>query len=360
VAGQEHRERGRLRLDQDDAAAVGGRHGPGQRQPQPGALGAAADAPLEDARHQIGRDALALVPDLDHHRPRALPGLDRHRPTAMHERIVHQRGQHLGQPAGRHVRLQAAHADDLQLAPGPAEGGVPLADLLLHDLVDAGQLGGGSPAGRAQQLAHHVREAFGLGQGRAALLPDHVGFVRGGDHLLQPHGQRGQRGAQLVRGIHGELAIRREQAGQPPGEAVQPVGQLIQIGHAVPAAERARVPGAEPPGGFGEFLDRPRHPAREYRRQPRGQGHGPGHQPGDHGHRGRAAAGGDHQRGHPDHRRRGRGGGEDREPQPPAHRSARGDHGDHGDHGDRGELLPCSRRRVSRRVQSGTRRRGPW
>jgi putative flippase GtrA len=67
VPGQEHPECGRLGLDQHDPAAVGRRHGPGQRQAQPGAFRTAADAPLEDARHQVRRDAIALIPDLDHH-----------------------------------------------------------------------------------------------------------------------------------------------------------------------------------------------------------------------------------------------------------------------------------------------------
>src|SRR6266700_845790 len=63
------------------------RHRPRQRQPQPGPLRTAADAPLEDPGHQFRRDALALVPDLDHHRARILRGLQGHRSPAVHERV---------------------------------------------------------------------------------------------------------------------------------------------------------------------------------------------------------------------------------------------------------------------------------
>ena len=99
VPGQEDRERGGLRLDQHDASAVRRRHRPGQEQAQPGALRAPADAPLEDPGCQLRRDALTLVPHLDHHRARVLRGLQGHRSPAVHERVVQQRGEHLRQAA---------------------------------------------------------------------------------------------------------------------------------------------------------------------------------------------------------------------------------------------------------------------
>ena len=64
-----------------------------------------------------GGDALALVPDLDHDRTSALRGLQGHRPAAVHERVIQQRGEHLGQPARGDVSLQVARADHHELAP---------------------------------------------------------------------------------------------------------------------------------------------------------------------------------------------------------------------------------------------------
>ena len=327
VPGQEDREGGGLRLDQHHPAAVRRRHRPRQRQPQPGPLGTAADAPLEDPGHQFRRDALALVPDLDHDRARTLRGLQGHRSPAVHERVIQQRGEHLGQPARGDVSLQAAHADHHELALHPAEGRLPLDDLLPDDLVDAGEGGRsrGRPPGRAEQLGHHVGQALGLGEGGAAFLPDHLGVVRRRDHLFQPHRQGGQRGAQLVRGVHRELTIRGEQAAEPARGRVEPVGHLVEVGHPVPAAERARVACPEPRGRLGEFLDRPGQPAREHGRQPAGQRGRRDHQRGDHGQRGRPAAGVNHQGGHAHDEDGDDRDGKAREPQPPAHRSPRGE-----------------------------------
>src|SRR5580704_16417934 len=186
MPGQEDREGGGLRLDQHHAPAVRRRHRPRQRQPQPRPLGTAADAPLEDPGHQFRRDALALVPDLDHDRTSTLRGLQRHRPAAVHERVIQQRGEHLGQPARGDVSLQVARADHHELALHPAERRLPLAHLLPDDLVDAGEGGRsrGRPPGRAEQLGHHVGQALGLAEGGAAFFPDHLGVVRCRDHLF--------------------------------------------------------------------------------------------------------------------------------------------------------------------------------
>jgi NCS1 nucleoside transporter family len=350
VAGQEDRERGWLGLDQDDPAAVGGGHGPGQGQAEAGAFWAAADAALEDARRQLGRHAAAFVPHLDHHRTRALRRLQGDGAAAVHQRVVHQRGQHLGQPARRHVGLQAADADHRQPPARPPERGLPLGHLLPDDLVDAGELGRrrGGPPGRAEQLGHHVGEAFGLGEGGVALLAHHVGIVGRGDHLLQAHRQRGQRGAQLVRGVHGQLTVGGQQGAQPTGGGVQAVGELVEFGHPVPAAERTRVPRGQPPGRLGEFLDRTAEPARDHDRKPRGQRRQDQHQPGDDGRHGGAVPGRDHQRRDAEHADRAHRHGVAPDPRPPAHRSARGV-----------SRRGVSRRGLSRRVQSGTPRRGP-
>ena len=76
-------------------------------------------------------------------------------------------------PPGSDVGLQAAHADDDQLAPRPAEGGLPLDDLLLHDLVDAGQFGRGRgrAAGRAPAAGSPRRRGVRPGPGRRCPLP---------------------------------------------------------------------------------------------------------------------------------------------------------------------------------------------
>lgn len=68
VARKEHREHRGPAPRQHDPAAVDGRHGAGQGQAEPGSLGAAADAALEDPGHELGGHPLALVLDLDHHR----------------------------------------------------------------------------------------------------------------------------------------------------------------------------------------------------------------------------------------------------------------------------------------------------
>jgi hypothetical protein len=131
---------------------------------------------------------------------------------------------------------------------------------------------------------------LGLGQRRRAFLPDHVGVPGGGDHLLQPHGQRGQRGAQLMRGVSGEVPLGGQQVGDPPRRAVQPLGQPVELGHAVPAAQWARVADAEPVGRAGQFFQRPgqppglqhgqRHRHRQGgQRKPADQGEGSGQPP---------------------------------------------------------------------------------
>ena len=225
------------------------------------------------------RDALALVPDLDHHRlgcPRSPDG-DRARP--VDQRVVEQGGDHLAQRPGRDVGGQALLPRHLQLAVGPAERRVPLDHLLGDHVVDGQQRrhAAGRPPGPAQQLADHLGEPLGLGQGRRAFLPDHVGVPGGGDHLLQPHRQRGQRGAQLMGGVRGEVTLGGQQVGDAPRRAVQPFGQPVQLGHPVPAAQRARVTQAEPVGRAGEFLQRPGQPPRlqdgqRHRHRHRGQG----------------------------------------------------------------------------------------
>jgi hypothetical protein len=68
VFGQEHREHGRLATREHDPAAVGRGHGARQRQAKARALGTVADAAVEDRGHEVGRDAVTLVLDLDHHR----------------------------------------------------------------------------------------------------------------------------------------------------------------------------------------------------------------------------------------------------------------------------------------------------
>jgi hypothetical protein len=205
----------------------------------------------------------------------------------VHERVVQQRRDDLCEPARREVRFQVTDADHHEAPLSPPEGRLPLHHLLPDDVVHAGQRGGRRPAGRAEQLADDVSETFGLDQRRIAFLTDHVRLAGGGDHLLQPHGQRGQRRTELVRDVHGQLAVRGEQAAEPPGGAVKPVGHLVQITHAVPAAERARVTGAEPGRRLGEFRHRPGQPPGQGDRQP-GRKQDRGHQ---HGYRGRAPQG---------------------------------------------------------------------
>ena len=66
--------------------------------PMPGGV-AAADGPLEDPRAQVGRHPGALVRDLDHRLVAGDPGTQRDRAAAVHQRVLDQRGQHLGDRA---------------------------------------------------------------------------------------------------------------------------------------------------------------------------------------------------------------------------------------------------------------------
>ena len=70
----------------------------------------------------------------------------------------------------------------------------------------------------------------------------------------------GERRAQLMRRVRGELAVRGQQAAEPARRRVEAVGHLVQVGHPVPAAERTGVAPAEPRRRLGELLDRPAQP----------------------------------------------------------------------------------------------------
>jgi hypothetical protein len=189
----------------------------------------------------------------------------------VHQRVVQQGRDDLGKAAGGDVGLQPGIPDQHHLPAGPPEGGLPLRDLLQHDLVDAdpARRPGPDPSGRGEQLAHHVGEPLGLGERGGALLADHGRVIGRRDHLLEPHGQRRQRRAELVRGVDRELAIGRQQLGNPAGGAVEALRDLVELGDAVPAADRPGVAGAEAAGRLGQFLDRPGRPPGHRRRERR-------------------------------------------------------------------------------------------
>jgi hypothetical protein len=198
----------------------------------------------------------------------------------MHERVVQQRRDHLREAARGHVGLQAGLAHQDHLAAGAAEGGLPFGHLLQHDAVDADERRGPGrdPARGRQQLGDDLGQPLRLGERGGGLFPDHVRVAGGDHHLLQPHRQRGERSAQLVGGIDGELAVRGEQDRDPAGGAVETVGDAVQFPEAVALADRARVTGAEAAGRLGEFLDRAGRALGDDPGQARRQHHGEGEQ----------------------------------------------------------------------------------
>jgi len=146
-----------------------------------------------------------------------------------------------------------------------ASAGAPDTDLLGGDVVDRGKrrCACHRPACHpAEQLPDDFGGPLRLGQRRGAFLAHHLGMLSGRDHLLQPHRQRGQRRAQLVGGIGGEIAARRQQVRDALRGAVEALGDLVEFRYPVAAPERPGIARAEPVGCPGEFLKRPGEPPR--------------------------------------------------------------------------------------------------
>ncbi|CAM5635895.1 hypothetical protein SMICM304S_04119 [Streptomyces microflavus] len=102
--------------------------------------------------------------------------------------------------------------------------------------------------------------------------------VVGHRDLLDPHGERGERRTQLVRGVRGEAPLGGQHPGDPLGGRVQDVGDPVQLGHPVPLVARAGVAGAEAFGGLGEVGEGGGEPVglaygEEHRRDDREQRH---------------------------------------------------------------------------------------
>ncbi len=177
----------------------------------------------------------------------------------MHQRVLDQGGEHLGDGAGGADGRDAAQTLHLEHPAGAAQRRAPLLDLLLDDLVQVE--GDGGRAARValvgEQSLHHVGEPLDLLEGDGGLLPDGLGLLGDGGDLLQPHRERGERRPQLVGGVGGEAPLGGEHPGDPLGADVEHLGHPVEFGHAVPAVARTGVAGAEPFGGLGEVGERP-------------------------------------------------------------------------------------------------------
>ena len=114
---------------------------------------------------------------------------------------------------------------------------------------------GDLPAVEPHHLVDHAREPLHLAERRGGLGVDLVEVV-GGEDLLQPQRQAGERGAQLVRRLGRRAPLALEQLVEAVRAAVEDVGDGVELGYAVPLRHRPAVTGGDALGGDGEVLER--------------------------------------------------------------------------------------------------------
>ena len=123
----------------------------------------------------------------------------------------------------------------------------------------------GAVARRAARPVEELAEAAGrLGTGDPRPVGRRYGVTEL-DQVADGLDSASRRVTQLLTADR-ELTVGRQQLGDPAGGAVEALRDLVKLGDAVPAPDRAGVAGAEPPGRLGQFLYRPGRPP----------GHGPG------------------------------------------------------------------------------------
>ena len=134
---------------------------------------------------------------------------------------------------------------------------------------DGGQVGGLALAGAgfaAGQGEQRLDEAFLLGVGGEQFpadgLPGAGGGGRVGEGDLEQGAFPGQRGAQLVRGVGGEAPLGVERGLQPREQAVEGVGEFLElVVGSVQGQPLVQAAGGDPPGGGGDRAQRAQHPA---------------------------------------------------------------------------------------------------
>ena len=95
-------------------------------------------------------------------------------------------------------------------------------------------------------------------------LPGAGGGGRVGQGDLEQGALAGQRGPQLVRGVGGEAPLRVEGGLQPREQAVEGVGELLElVVGSVQGQPLVQAAGGDPPGGGRDRAQRAQHPARQ-------------------------------------------------------------------------------------------------
>ena len=126
-----------------------------------------------------------------------------------------------------------------------------------------GLAGAGFAAGQGE---HRLDEAFLLGVGGEQVpadgLPGGGGGGRVGEGDLEQGAFPGQRGAQLVGGASGETPLGVEGGLQPREQAVEGVGEFLElVVGSVQCQPLVQAAGGDPAGGGGDRAQRAQHPA---------------------------------------------------------------------------------------------------
>ena len=281
-----------------DPAAVHLDDPAGDGQAEPGATGRriGGPEPLEDAVSLLGRDAGAIVADVEDPVAAVDPGVDADdapgRTVAVG--VVEQVDDDLGETSAIGGDRQAlrrdgddmAHVPGAELGLGDA-GGQQLGDV---DAREGEPTGAAVDAGEVEQVVDEVGQSLGLGQGGAE-----GSFVGSDDtvgEVLQHGPLRGQWRAQFVRNGGDEGTALLVLGGQILGHGVERPGQRAHLVGGGDVDAFGPLPAGHAGGGTRHVLQRGHHAAG----QPAGRAEGGGdrHRAGDEGgHAGAAPDGGD-------------------------------------------------------------------
>ena len=237
-------------------------------QAEPGAAGvvAAGAEPVEDPLHAVGRDAGAVVADLEP--PGVLAdaaGDDPHLSPgrAVPHRVVDEVGDELGEPGrvGDHGEVGRVRLVDHAHRPAADQG---LRDPVAQQVTDlhlgeAQRRRPGVDPRQVEQVADEGAEPLALGERGAQGVV--VGAHDAVDEVLEEGALGGQRGAQLVRDRGHELAALLVGARQVGGHRVERAGQRAHLVRGGCRDPLRVVAARHPPRGDGHLAQRRRHPA---------------------------------------------------------------------------------------------------